>query len=51
MRDKIIQVRLDEENKKIIEDAASKNNLPTASFLRMIGIKESNKILLEEREV
>lgn len=45
MREKIIQLRMDEETKKLLQECADKQNIPLATFVRMIAVKRANEIL------
>ena len=45
MRNKIIQIRTDEETKKGLEEASEKTNLQLATFVRVSAVQEAKKIL------
>jgi len=47
MRNKIIQIRIDEETKNLIEKAATLKNIQTATYARILLVEDAMKFLRE----
>lgn len=51
MKNKVIQLRVDDETMKVINKASKLKNIPMATYARILIVEDARQFLKENREV